>query len=65
MGAGVCCFVLVGLAAGHPQLAKNFLQALPKIEKFLTEHRGPFIAKIYRDGAVEMGLDDTTWSSRR
>ena len=65
MGAGVRCFVLVGLAAGHSQLAKNFLLALPKIDKLLTEHHGPFIAKVYRDGVVEMGLDVPTWRSRR
>jgi hypothetical protein len=65
MGAGVRCFVLVGLAAGHPQLAKNLVQALPRIERFLRKHRGAFIAKVYRDGVVEMGLDETTWRTRR
>lgn len=64
MGAGVRCFLLVGLGAGHPQLARNLVQALPRIESFLREHSGPFIAKIYRDGAVELVLDRSSWSKR-
>lgn len=65
MGAAVRCFVLVGLGSGHAQLARNLLQALPRIERFLEEHPGAFIAKIYRDGIVQMGLDGATWRGRR
>ena len=64
MRAGVRCFVLVGVATGHEQLASNFLKAMPKLARFLAKHRGPFIAKIFRDGTVEMGLDYKSWQVR-
>jgi hypothetical protein len=33
-------------------LAEIFLKALPKIRAIVTNHRPPFIAKIWRDGKV-------------
>lgn len=35
-------------------LAQNFVMTLPKIEAFLDKHEPPYIAKIYRPGAVEL-----------
>jgi hypothetical protein len=40
-------FVLVGKAPFH-ELAYNFINTLPKIEKFINKNSRPFIAKIYR-----------------
>ena len=34
--------------APYPQLAKWFVQTLPRIEAFLAEHQAPFIAKVQR-----------------
>jgi hypothetical protein len=65
MRAEVRCFVLAGIGAGHPQLAVNFLQALPRIEALLAEHPGPFIAKVYRGGEVKIWLDLAAWQASR
>ena len=43
----VALLVIVG-AAPFPDLAHTFLATLPRIERFLTRHRPPFIAKVYR-----------------
>ena len=63
MRAAVRCFVLSGIGAGHPQLAVNFLQALPRVEELLAEQPGPFIAKVYRGGEIKIWLDEATWRS--
>jgi len=51
MRAGVPLFVLVGKAT-HSALAKNFVQTLPKVLRFLDENHRPFIARIYRPSPV-------------
>lgn len=35
-------------------MASAFVKALPKMKKLLKKHDGPFIAKVYKDGRVEM-----------
>jgi hypothetical protein len=49
--------VIVG-AAPFADLARAFLATLPSIERFLENHKPPFIAKVYRPS-----LDDTTQRS--
>jgi len=44
--------VLVGGHARADQLARNFLNTLPRIREFLHEHRPPLIAKVYRPSPV-------------
>lgn len=44
---GVGLFVLVGKAP-FIELAYNFINTLPKIERFIDKNSRPFIAKIYR-----------------
>jgi hypothetical protein len=44
---GVGLFVLVGKVPSN-ELAYNFINTLPKIEKFVNNNTRPFIAKIYR-----------------
>lgn len=65
MRAGVRCFVLAGIGAGHPQLAINLLQALPGVEALLAEQPGPFIAKVYRAGEIKIWLDYASWKARQ
>lgn len=46
--------VIIG-AAPLPDLARNFVAALPQVNKFLAGHAPPFIAKVYRPaGRVEL-----------
>jgi hypothetical protein len=47
MRHGVAMLVLIGKAP-YPELARNFVATLSKIEAFLDTQRPPFIAKVYR-----------------
>jgi hypothetical protein len=52
-------FVLVGGDARAADLAMNFVNTLPAVERFLARHPAPFIAKVYRPNpvsAIESGL---------
>ena len=51
--AKVAMFVIVSKNLTGPQTAEVILKALGRIGRFLSSHRRPFIAKIYRDGRVE------------
>ena len=51
--AKVAMFVIVSKNLTGPQTAEVVLKALGRIGRFLSSHRRPFIAKIYRDGRVE------------
>ena len=46
--------LIVSGKAPFPQLAKNFVTTLPKIEAFLAVHEPPYIAKIYRPTDAEL-----------
>lgn len=50
---GVALLIVIGTAP-YPQLAEHFVKTLPKIEKFLDNHRPPFIAKVYRPSPAEI-----------
>jgi hypothetical protein len=52
MRHGVGLLVIVGKAP-FPDLARAFLATLPRIERFLHQHKPPFIAKVYRPGRGE------------
>jgi hypothetical protein len=52
MRHGVALLVIVG-AAPFPDLARAFVAMLPRIEQFLTRHKPPFIAKVYRPPPAE------------
>lgn len=51
--AKVAMFVIVSKNLTGPQTAEVILKALGRIKRFISSHRRPFIAKIYRDGRVE------------
>lgn len=51
--AKVAMFVIVSKNLTGPQTAEVILKALGRIRRFISSHRRPFIAKIYRDGRVE------------
>ena len=41
-------------------MADIFLKAISKMQEFVRKHPAPFIAKVYRDGRVEMWRDAQT-----
>lgn len=51
--AKVAMFVIVSKNLTGPQTAEVILKALGRIRRFISSHRRPFVAKIYRDGRVE------------
>ena len=46
--------VIVG-AAPFPELAHAFVATAPRVERFLADHKPPFIAKVYRPTPAEIG----------
>lgn len=52
----VALLVVVGKVP-HADLARNFVNTLPKIEAFLDEHEPPYIGKVYRPTAPELARD--------
>ena len=44
------------------QMSEAFLKGFVHIQELVRKHPGPFIAKIYRDGRVEMWKDSQTLS---
>jgi hypothetical protein len=51
--ARVGMFVIVAKNLTGPQTAELVLRARGHISRFISKHRRPFVAKIYRDGRVE------------
>jgi uncharacterized protein with PIN domain len=39
------------------EMANIFIKALPKIKRFISKHRPPFIAKVTKSGSVSMLVD--------
>jgi hypothetical protein len=52
----VALLVVIGKVP-HPELARNFVNSLPRIESFLGKREPAFIAKVYRPTAHELRLD--------
>jgi len=73
MESGARLFVLRG-AMRFPDLARQFVDAREKVERFLAHHRTAFIAKVKRETfprgggrfvvQVELFLDYETWKAR-
>ena len=58
--AGISMFTLVSQNLSGKQMADIFLGAVTKMQGFVRKHPAPFIAKVYRDGRVEMWFDAQT-----
>lgn len=52
--AGAKVFILVSGNLTRQKMADLFVDVLPKLEKFIQGNQAPFIAKIYKDGKVEL-----------
>lgn len=57
--AGARVFILVSGNLTRQQMADLFVRVLPKLEKFTQGNQAPFIAKIYKDGRVELWRNRT------
>lgn len=55
--SGVRLFVLVSTTIKGEQMAEAFSLALNKITRMARKNRGPFIAKVYKDGKVSLWID--------
>jgi hypothetical protein len=53
MSHRVALLVIVGKAT-HADLARSFVNTLPRINDFLEERTPPFIAKVYRPSPSEL-----------
>ncbi len=51
-GSGLALLVLIG-AAPYPDLARNFVYTIDRIESFLSRNNRPFIARVYRASESE------------
>ena len=49
--------LLVAGKAPFPELARQFLRTLPRVERFLAAHHPPFIAKVRRAAPRELARD--------
>jgi hypothetical protein len=45
--------VIIGHAP-YPALARSFVATYPRIDAFLSRHRAPYIAKIYRAAPADL-----------
>lgn len=52
-------FILVSGNLTRRQMAATFVAALEKIKKFVQGNQAPFIAKIYKDGKVQLWRSHT------
>jgi len=57
--AGARVFILVSGNLTRQQMADLFVKVLPKLEKFTQGNQSPFIAKIYKDGRVDLWRNRT------
>ena len=58
--AGISMFTLASQNLSGKQMADIFLRSVNKMQEFVRKHPAPFIAKVYRDGRVEMWKDAQT-----
>jgi len=77
MRVGARLLHLAGANVRTEQVARNFLNTLPQIERFLDRHQGPLIARVYRPtggldaivrgepGRIVLYLDRARWTGRR
>jgi len=54
LASGVRAFVLTAGSASGEEMAQAFLKALPRMEKFLSKHHGPFIVAVHRAGTLRV-----------
>lgn len=56
--AGIRMFILASQNLSGTDMANIFQEAIIKMQDFVRKHPAPFIAKVYRDGRIEMWRDN-------
>jgi predicted nuclease of predicted toxin-antitoxin system len=59
LDSGVAAFVLTSGQMNGAEMAHAYIKALPKITSFLEKYALPFIARVHKDGRVEMWIDSS------
>lgn len=54
MRASVAAFILTAGGVSGPEVANIFINALPKMRRFVLKYDRPFIASVTRSGAVAL-----------
>jgi hypothetical protein len=57
LSAGVASFILVSGNLAGADMAVAYIKALPKIARFLSYQKRPFIAKVDKSGSVSLWID--------
>jgi len=57
LDSGVAAFVLTSGQLTGIEMAHAYVKALPKIASLLVKQSLPFIARVHKDGRVEMWID--------
>jgi hypothetical protein len=60
----VRAFILVSGNLSGQEMAQIFVKALPRMTRFASRNSPPFIAKIFRDGSVELWVRETKASAK-
>lgn len=55
--ARVRMFMFASQSLSGTEMAEVFIKAVNRIQQFTRKHPAPFIAKIYRDGSIQMWKD--------
>ncbi|WP_013323194.1 hypothetical protein [Gloeothece verrucosa] len=55
--AGIKMFALASQNLSGPDMAQIFLATIVKMQEFVRQNPAPFIAKVYRDGRIDMYKD--------
>jgi predicted nuclease of predicted toxin-antitoxin system len=58
--ARIKMFTLASQNLSGADMAEIFLKAITSMQEFVREYPAPFIAKIYRDGRIDMWKDSQT-----
>lgn len=59
LDSGVAAFVLTSGQMNGAEMAHAYIKALPKITNFLEKYSRPFIARVHKDGRVEMWINSS------
>ncbi|HEX5727673.1 MAG TPA: hypothetical protein VFX98_19535 [Longimicrobiaceae bacterium] len=54
MRSGAALLEIIGGSAPAAMKARNFVNTFPKIERFVFQHRPPYIAKVYRPSPLQL-----------
>lgn len=63
--AKVAAFILISAGLDGPMMAEVVKRALPRMQKLLASHTGPFLGRIYKDGKINVLLGERRGGVKR